>query len=324
MISLKRWPLKWAPRSTTTTGRMLASQIPRFRPHAKRFSTTVEEEDFVDFGSYEVILPEEPFVFGHIPKPPYALTADGMPEQTPRANSGKIKLGGEAESRIREAALLAKKVREFAGNQVKVGVTTNAIDLAIHDFILAHSAYPSPLNYQGFPRSCCTSINNVIAHGIPDDRPLHNGDIINIDVTLFFNGYHGDTSKTFLVGDVDEPGKKLGNSRMWARKPFKGIGKAIYDLIADKDYSISEQFTGHGINKVFHCAPWILHHLNDEPGVMEPGHCFTIEPAIIQGRNPRGWIFPDGWTASTENCARSAQAEHMILITETGAEVLTR
>ncbi|KAF8187210.1 methionyl aminopeptidase [Pholiota molesta] len=306
---------------------MLASQILRFRPHAKRFSTTVEEEDFVDFGSYEVILPEEPFVFGvshirprevpeHIPKPPYALTADG-----------KIKLGGEAESRIR-------RQRYLSDDLSKVGVTTNAIDLAIHDFILAHSAYPSPLNYQGFPRSCCTSINNVIAHGIPDDRPLHNGDIINIDVTLFFNGYHGDTSKTFLVGDVDEPGKELVEITDEALeraivacgpgRPFKGIGKAIYDLIADKDYSISEQFTGHGINRVFHCAPWILHHLNDEPGVMEPGHCFTIEPAIIQGRNPRGWIFPDGWTASTENCARSAQAEHMILITETGAEVLTR
>jgi methionyl aminopeptidase len=134
MISLKRWPLKWAPRSTTT-GRMLASQSPQFRPHGKSFSTTAEEEDFVDFGSYEVILPEEPFVFGvshirprnvpeHILKPPYALTADGMPEQTPRANSGKIKLGGEAESRIREAALLAKKVREFAGNQVKVSTAT--------------------------------------------------------------------------------------------------------------------------------------------------------------------------------------------------------
>ncbi|PPQ78873.1 hypothetical protein CVT26_011836 [Gymnopilus dilepis] len=354
----------------------------RVAHYARRFSTYTGDDH--DFGSYSVILPEEPFVFGvshiesrtvpaHIVKPPYALTSDGMPDPKSRQDSSKIKLGGEEESRLRAAARLAKEVRVFAGSLVKVGVTTNAIDSAVHDFIISRSAYPSPLHYQGYPRSCCTSINNIIVHGIPDDRPLEDGDIINIDITLYLNGYHGDTSDTFLVGDVvcsvqlsslfprlttsmskDEPGRELVQVTHDALEraiavcgpgmPFKSIGQAIHDYLQDKNYSVSPQFTGHGIGRVFHSPPWIIHSRNDEPGVMEPGHCFTIEPAIIQGRNPRGWIFPDGWTASTEasrhslssisasypdvvsiqNCARSAQAEHMVLITDKGADVLTR
>ncbi|XP_006456910.1 hypothetical protein AGABI2DRAFT_154369 [Agaricus bisporus var. bisporus H97] len=244
-----------------------------------------------------------------------------------------MRLGGEDELRLKTAASLAKKVRDYAGSLVKVGVTTDAIDSAVHDFVLSHKAYPSPLGYLGFPRSCCTSVNNVIVHGIPDDRPLEEGDIVNIDITVYLNGYHGDTSQTFLVGDVDEQGRKLvdvtnqalraGINACAPGRPFKGIGHAIENILGER-YSVSSQFTGHGIGKFFHTRPWILHHRNDEPGVMEPGHCFTIEPSIIQGRNPRGWIFPDEWTASTENCARSAQAEHMVLITETGVEVLTQ
>ncbi|KAF8887260.1 methionyl aminopeptidase [Gymnopilus junonius] len=322
----------------------VTNKYPRYLARfPRKFSTN--QDDVEDFGNYSVILPEEPFIFGvshiqprrvpgHILKPPYALTPDGIPDPKTKFGSGKIKLGGEEESRLRAAAQLAKKVKKFAGSQVKVGVTTDTIDSAVHDFIVSHSVYPSPLHYQGYPRSCCTSINNIIVHGIPDDRPLENGDIINIDITLFLNGYHGDTSETFLVGDVDEPGKELievTNTSLERAiaicepgRPFKAIGDTIHEYIRDKNYSVSSQFTGHGIGSVFHSPPWIIHSRNDEPGVMEPGHCFTIEPAIIQGRNPRGWIFPDGWAASTENCARSAQAEHMVLITENGADVLTR
>jgi len=340
MLRFTQRPLvRLALRLHTTTSLRSRYQLPR------RFSTQLEE-DFEDHGDYTIILPEEPFVFGvshiqprdvpkHIKKPPYALNQDGsVPDEGLKRDSGKIKLGGEAESLIRQAGKFAKKVREFAGEQVKVGVTTNTIDSAIHDFIISHSAYPSPLRYLGFPRSCCTSVNNIIVHGIPDDRPLENGDIVNIDITLFLNGYHGDTSQTFLVGEVDEQGKKLVQITNEALeraitacgpgRPFKEIGKAIHELLLHKNYSVSSQFTGHGIGTVFHCAPWILHQLNDEPGVMEPGHCFTIEPAVVQGADPRGWIFPDGWTASTQNCARSAQAEHMVLITESGVDVLTR
>ncbi|KAG2013085.1 methionyl aminopeptidase [Coprinopsis cinerea AmutBmut pab1-1] len=309
---------------------------------ANRSSDTgfVDNIDYEDFGTYRIILPEEPFVFGtthikprsvppHIKRPYYATTPTGNKPEF----RGKIQLGGEEEHRLRESAKLARKVREYAGSLVKVGRTTNEIDEAVHEFILEHGAYPSPLLYQDFPRSCCTSINNVLVHGIPDDHPLEDGDIINIDVTIFKDGYHGDTSQTFLVGNVDEQGKKLvsitnqalnaGIAACGPGKHFRDIGKAIHDLVKDTNYCVSSQFTGHGIGPVFHSQPWILHHKNDEPEIMEPGHCFTIEPCIIQGTNPRGWIFPDGWTASTENCARGAQAEHMVLITPTGAEVLT-
>ncbi|KAJ6601218.1 peptidase M24, structural domain-containing protein [Mycena vulgaris] len=292
------------------------------------------------FGSYSVILPDEPFVVGvshitprsvptNILRPPYAGGS-----QAPEDLDGKIELGGAAEQRVRAAATLARNVREFAGTLVKPNVTTNQIDAAVHEYCISHSAYPSPLLYSGFPRSCCTSVNNIIAHGIPDDRPLEDGDIVNIDITVYLDGYHGDTSQTFLVGSVDEPGTELvkvtkealevGIGACGPGHPFKGIGRAIHNLIRETSFSISPQFTGHGIGTTFHRKPWIIHDLNDEPEIMMPGHCFTIEPCIIQGKSPTCWIFPDGWTASTEDCARSAQAEHMVLITENGADVLTR
>ncbi|KAL0950307.1 hypothetical protein HGRIS_010282 [Hohenbuehelia grisea] len=315
---------------------------------SKCLTTTAQSSDEVqDFGRYSVILPEEPFVFGvshitprtvpaSIKKPPYALPAAltaGGNLGYEHTGDGKIALGTEEETRLRSAAGLAKRVRDFAGQLCKVGTTTNSIDATIHEFIISNSAYPSPLLYRGFPRSCCTSINNIITHGIPDERELEDGDIINIDITVYLDGYHGDTSQTFLVGNVDEQGQELvhmtnraldaGIKACGPGRPFKGIGEAIYWLIKDTDFCVSPQFSGHGIGAVFHQPPWIYHDRNDEPGVMLPGHCFTIEPALIQGRDPKGWIFPDGWTASTENCARSAQAEHMVLITESGVEVLT-
>ncbi|KAJ7492061.1 methionyl aminopeptidase [Mycena latifolia] len=279
------------------------------------------------FGSYAVILPEEPFVFGvsHI-------TPRTVPKDIP--NLLTPALGGTPEQRLRAAATLARNVREFAGTLVKANVTTNEIDAAVHEYCISHSAYPSPLLYSGFPRSCCTSVNNIIAHGIPDDRPLEDGDIVNIDITVYLDSYHGDTSQTFLVGNVDEPGKELvqvtnealeaGIGACAPGRHFRGIGHAIHNLIRGTNFSISPQFTGHGIGTAFHRKPWIVHNLNDEPEIMRPGHCFTIEPCIIEGKTPTCWIFPDGWTASTEDCARSAQAEHMVLITENGAEVLTR
>ncbi|KAH6912461.1 methionyl aminopeptidase [Coprinopsis sp. MPI-PUGE-AT-0042] len=270
----------------------------------------LDESELEDYGDYRIILPEEPF------------TKDLQPDFR-----GKVKLGGEEEHKLKEAAKLAKKTARVCWDAsenltlfVRLELRRNAIDEAVHEFILAHGAYPSPLHYQGYPRACCTSVNNVIVHGIPDD---HSARWLST----------GDTSQTFLVGNVDEQGRELVDvtnqclqAAIAACGPgqlFRNIGKAIHDTIKNRNFSVSSQFTGHGIGPVFHSAPWILHHKNDEPGMMEPGHCFTIEPAIIQGTNPRGWIFPDGWTASTENCARAAQAEHMVLITPSGAEVLT-
>lgn len=172
---------------------------------------------------------------------------------------------------------------------------------------------------------------------------------------MFREDHHGDTSKTFLVGNVDGPGRHLVSLSTLALeagiavcapgRPFRDIGEAIHEVCKAADAealskhkdsrerdcdsdawvtSVSPQFTGHGIGEVFHRPPWILHHRNDEPGFMKPGHCFTIEPALVQGSDPVGWLFPDDWTVSTTNGARSAQAEHMVLITENGVDVLTR
>ncbi|KAK7063716.1 methionine aminopeptidase [Favolaschia claudopus] len=289
---------------------------------------------------YSVILPEEPFVHGvshiqrrgvpqHIARPEYAGGSPTVPEDV----NGKVQLGGDAERRVRAAAKLAKNVREFAGTLVKASVTTNEIDAAVHEYIVSRNAYPSPLLYSGFPRSCCTSVNNVLAHGIPDDRPLEDGDIVCVDVTVYLDGYHGDTAQTFLVGNVDDAGKELarmtnaaldaGISACGPGKHFSEIGRAIHEVIRRTDFCVSPHFTGHGIGTTFHRKPWILHDVNHEPEIMQPGHCFTIEPCIIEAKTPSCWIFPDGWTASTEDCARAAQAEHMVLITNSGYDVLT-
>ncbi|KAH9942602.1 methionine aminopeptidase, partial [Amylocystis lapponica] len=280
-----------------------------------KVSTVPESSDSdYDFGLYDVILPKEPFVWGvshikprpvpgHIHRPHYALASGPSNEQERRKvhpPEGRTIARGEDEARLRSAAKLAREVLQYAGSLVNVGVTTDWIDAQVHEMVLSNSAYPSPLLYNGYPKSCCTSVNNIVTHGIPDNRPLQDGDIVNIDITIYKDGFHGDTSQMFLVGDV------AGNCAGYAGclgagiaacapgRPFKGIGKAIFDFIRHKDFSVSTQFTGHGIGEDFHRV------LNDEPGVMLPGHCFTIE-----------------------NCARSAQAEHMVLITDTAAEVLT-
>ncbi|PCH40741.1 methionyl aminopeptidase [Wolfiporia cocos MD-104 SS10] len=327
----------------TCTRRPLSTSLRR-NSHTE---TPAEELGEYDFGTYDVILPAQPFVWGvshikpravlpHIPRPPYARgRGDGREiHNQPVLGHRRIKLGDQDEAKLRGSARLAKDVLNYAGSLVKIGVTTEYIDAQVHDMIVAHGAYPSPLLYQGYPKSCCTSVNNVVTHGIPDDRPLQEGDIVNIDITVYKDGFHGDTSRTFLVGDVDQKGQELvqvtddaleaGITACGPGRPFNGIGRAIFEIIKHRDFSVSTQFTGHGIGEDFHRPPWILHHPNEEPGLMSPGHCFTIEPCIVQGSQPNAWIFPDGWTASTENCARSAQAEHMVLITDTGAEVLTR
>ncbi|KAI0782600.1 methionyl aminopeptidase [Abortiporus biennis] len=316
-----------------------------------------------DQGDYEVILPEEPYTWGtshitpkivpdHIKRPAYNWETDpGTNENVFRERFGlilPILKGSSDDKLLRESARLARRVLNYAGTLVKTGITTEVIDDAVHEFIISHGAYPSPLGYNGFPKSCCTSINNIVTHGIPDRqvnwpiilhigltiRPLKDGDIINIDVTVYLNGFHGDTSKTFLVGDVDKIGKDLvdvtnlalqaGIDACGPGRHFRGISKAIHEVIRGKDFSICGQYTGHGIGRGFHHKPWIFHDLNEEPGVMQPGQCFTIEPCVVVGTDPQAWTFPDGWTSSTESAARSAQAEHMILITESGFDVLTK
>ncbi|WVW83950.1 methionine aminopeptidase, type I [Kwoniella bestiolae CBS 10118] len=276
-----------------------------------------------------------------IPRPEYVpgnfFTADWGGHDTvevEEAQAEGIQLGGEGERRVREVAGMAGDVLREVGRLIRPGITTNELDKAVHDLIIYKGAYPSPLGYSSYPRSCTTSINNVIAHGIPDDRPLHPEDIINIDLTLFYKGYHGDTSATFVLPDVDRQGRELVEATKEALqvgikacrpgRKYQDIGREIEDFAKRHGFSVNGQFSGHGIGKVFHRPPWIFHTRNSEPGEMAPGDCITIEPCLIQGRNARGELWDDGWTMVTESGARSAQFEHQVLITEDGVDVLTR
>uniref|UniRef100_A0A182PEC6 Methionine aminopeptidase n=1 Tax=Anopheles epiroticus TaxID=199890 RepID=A0A182PEC6_9DIPT len=212
------------------------------------------------------------------------------------------------------------------------GVTTDEIDAFVHQEAIKANAYPSPLRYLGFPKSVCTSVNNVACHGIPDDRKLLDGDIINIDITVFFNGYHGDCSRTVLIGEVDERGKYLVESteRCLAEailccgpgQPICVIGKSIDKFAKRKKLTVMPAFAGHGIGSYFHGPPNILHFDNDFPGVMIPGMTFTIEPVLTLGTS-EAEILEDTWTAVSTDNARSAQFEHTVLITSEGCEVLT-
>ncbi|WOL15859.1 methionine aminopeptidase 1B, chloroplastic-like [Canna indica] len=228
---------------------------------------------------------------------------------------------------------LAARVLDFAGTLVKPLVTTDEIDKAVHKMIIEAGAYPSPLGYGEFPKSVCTSVNECMCHGIPDSRQLQDGDIINIDVTVYLNGYHGDTSKTFLCGNVNEPAKRLVKvteeclyqaiSICKDGVSFKMIGKKISELAERHGFNVVERFVGHGVGKIFHSEPIILHHRNNNPGYMVEGETFTIEPILTMG-SIECITWNDGWTTLTADGSLAAQFEHSILITKTGAEVLTK
>jgi len=221
----------------------------------------------------------------------------------------------------------------MAGRMVRVGITTEEIDIAVHNKMISLGAYPSPLNYHEFPKSCCTSVNEVICHGIPDSRPLQNGDIVNLDITAYFQGVHGDLNETYLVGEVDANSKNLVKTTYEAMmlaveavKPgamVRDFGEKISKHVGRQGFSIVRSYCGHGVGALFHSAPNIPHYSkNKAVGVLKAGMIFTIEPMINAG----GWkdvTWPDEWTSTTEDGKRSAQFEHTILVTETGYEVLT-
>ncbi len=217
---------------------------------------------------------------------------------------------------------------------VKPGVTTNRLDQLCHDFILANGAIPSPLNYRGFPKSICASVNEEICHGIPSDRKLRNGDVVNLDITTYLDEFHGDTSRTFYVGSPRKKASKLVETCKEALQ--KGIemvrpgghlgdvGATIQDFAESRGYSIVREFCGHGIGKQFHEEPQVLHYGNFGEGVkIVKGMTFTIEPMINMGRSDLR-ILPDKWTAVTVDGMLSAQFEHTLLVTDDGYEVLTR
>ena len=238
---------------------------------------------------------------------------------------------------MREAGRLAAEVLEMIGPQVEVGMTTGEIDRICHDHIVnVQKAVPAPLNYKGFPKSICTSVNEVICHGIPSDsKKLRNGDIINIDVTVIKDGWHGDTSIMVGVGDVAPHAERLMRTTQECLyqalalvKPgaaLGDLGHVIQQHAESNYYSVVREYCGHGIGQVFHEEPQVLHYGKPGTGLkLEQGMTFTVEPMINAGKRYTKLNARDGWTVTTRDGRLSAQWEHTIVVTESGCEVLTR
>ena len=264
----------------------------------------------------------------HIDRPEYMYHSG--PEVV---TAGDIK-SPETIEKIRVAGRIAAQALQVVGEAVRPGVTTDELDRIGHEFIISHNAYPSCLGYMGFPKSLCTSINEVICHGIPDDRPLEDGDIVNVDITAYYDGVHGDTCAMFEVGNVDEEShlliERTRNAMMRGIKAVRPgreinvIGRVIESYAHRFDYGVVRDFTGHGVGEAFHSG-LIVPHYDAAPAhneVMEEGMVFTIEPMLnLGGIEWEQW--DDDWTVVTEDRGRSAQFEHTIVVTEDGAEILT-
>ena len=248
---------------------------------------------------------------------------------------GRIKRHGpEAFEGMRKAGQLAAEALDMLAKHVEPDVTTEALDDLVLEFALDHGAYPAPLNYRGFPKAICTSVNHVVCHGIPGPKPLREGDILNIDVTLIVDGWHGDTSRMYAVGEISRRAERLVGVTFEALKrgiaavkpglTTGHIGAAIQSYAESERCSVVRDFCGHGLGQVFHDRPNILHYGEEGEGVtLEPGMLFTIEPMINLGRS-HVKVLPDGWTAVTRDRELSAQFEHTVGVTETGCEVFTR
>lgn len=235
--------------------------------------------------------------------------------------------------KMRVASRLAARALQEAGAAVAPGVTTDELDRIVHEYLCDHGAYPSTLGYRGYSKSCCTSLNEVICHGIPDSTVIQDGDIVNIDVTAYLDGVHGDTNATYLAGNVSEENRLLvERTQEGLRRAIKAIapgrqlnviGRVIESYAKRFGYGVVRDYTGHGIGRAFHSGLVILHY--DEPGVttvLEKGMTFTIEPMITLGGV--SWdIWDDDWTVTTKDKSWTAQFEHTLLVTDTGAEVLT-
>lgn len=271
-----------------------------------------------------------------IPQPDYANHPDGkaLSEEADRRSNTSIRVFTPTEiAGIKEACRIGRKILDIGGNAVRAGVTCDEIDRIVHEATIAENAYPSPLNYYNFPKSVCTSVNEVICHGIPDMRPLKEGDIVNIDVSVYYKGYHADLNETFFVGQVDADSRRLVecaynclSAAIALVKPgtlYRDVGNAINQVAKAAKCSVVTSYCGHGIGELFHTAPTIPHYgKNKAKGVMLPGHIFTIEPMINLG-TCNDVLWPDGWTSVTADGKRSAQFEHTMLVTETGVELLT-
>jgi methionyl aminopeptidase len=263
-----------------------------------------------------------------IPRPEY------VGKKSPAKYTGSHVQSPEAIEKIRAAGKIAAQAIQLVGEHCKPGITTDELDRIGHEFIISQGAYPSTLGYRGYPKSLCSSLNEVICHGIPDNTVLQDGDIINIDITAFKDGYHGDSNVTFLVGDVKQEVRDLvdrtkialerGIAAIAPGREVNIIGRAIETYAKRFGYGVVRDFTGHGIGDTFHSG-LIIPHYDSAPlynDVIEVGMVFTIEPMLTLGTHE--WqMWDDGWTVTTRDKSITAQFEHTMVVTETGVEILT-
>lgn len=307
--------------------------------HAAAGSETIDPFPKYDYsGDLRAVYPLHPRreVKANIVKPDYA--GDGQPISEQKVQrSTQITVLTEAEQAImRKVSKLAREVLDAGAAAIKPGVTTEEIDAIVHQACMDRNAYPSPLNYYNFPKSVCTSVNEVICHGIPDKRPLQDGDIVNLDVTIYKEGFHSDLNETYYVGDKAKANQDLVRLVETTReclakaietvKPgtmYRSLGDVIEQHAKKANLSVVRTYCGHGINQLFHCAPNVPHYSRNKAiGVMKPGHTFTIEPMLSLG-SFKDQTWPDNWTAVTSDGKWSAQFEHTMMVTETGVEILT-
>lgn len=273
------------------------------------------------------VSPERP-VPAHIERPNY-VGLEAPPEYT-----GEDVYDAATVERIRRAGRLAADAMVATGKLIRPGITTEELDAYAHQYLVERGAYPSCLSYRGFPKAICTSVNEVICHGIPDTTVLAEGDIVNLDITAYIDGVHGDHNYTFLVGEVDEESRLLVERTQEAMmrairavkpgRPINVIGRAIESYAKRFGYGVVREFIGHGVGKAFHTGLVIPHYdaAPDHARLMEPGMVFTIEPMLTLGT--RHWdMWEDGWTAVTRDRKRTAQFEHTLVVTDDGAEILT-
>ncbi|ANH39193.1 Methionine aminopeptidase 2 [Nocardioides dokdonensis FR1436] len=267
------------------------------------------------------------------PVPAHVVRPEYVGKDAPAPYTGPEVKDAETIEKMRVAGRLAAQAREEVGRHVAPGITTDELDRIGHEFLCDHGAYPSTLGYRGFPKSLCSSVNEVVCHGIPDSRVVEDGDIVNIDITAYLDGVHGDTNATFLAGEVDEESRLLvertrealerGIKAVKPGRRINVIGRVIESFARRHGYGVVREFTGHGIGTHFHSGLIVPHY--DDPqhdDLIEVGMTFTIEPMLNLGTHE--WeMWEDGWTVVTADLRRSAQFEHTLLVTPTGAEVLT-
>jgi methionyl aminopeptidase len=267
------------------------------------------------------------------PVPPEIARPEYVGKRGPKRSTDPYVQPPEIIEAMRVAGRIGAHALAAGGEAVRPGITTDEVDRVVHEFLCDHGAYPSTLGYRSFPKSCCTSLNEVICHGIPDSTVISDGDIVNIDVTAFIGGVHGDTNATFLAGDVAEEDRLLVERTREAMmraikavrpgRPLNVIGRVIESYAKRFGYGVVRDFTGHGIGRTFHSGLVVLHY--DAPEVetvIEEGMTFTIEPMINLGGIDYD-IWDDGWTVVTKDRKRTAQFEHTILVTAEGSEILT-